>query len=304
MPISEWFLGDDTTGAVAWTDTVAERGLSQSYAIKQQVGRTLTEQYNIAYEVSNNVNLTFNIRGIATRALSSSFAIVGGPTQTVFFSYGIKGQISRISTYSYDILPYEGGSTGNNAPTNLSIFVNSSGEAVMSWATDVTKDSYRIYTAPTSTGPFTAVDTIAGGSLNYTYTGLQPGKQVYLTVSAILFGQESAKYVPALSAIKPPAVDPVGSITSWPVTISGQTGPNQLVTVTWGLATRSVTADNSGNYAVTFTAADSIQNGIYEVQVRTSYNTNQNITAYASAIVNVDSGSLPVATSNFFFFFG
>lgn len=304
MPSNDWFLGNDSSGAVAWGETVAERGLFQSYAIKNNVESSRLLNYAVKASVLRDLTGSFAVRTIVSQVFAGDYLIVGGPSVGLLQSYAVLGQVGRALTGQYEIGSYSGGGTGNNAPTNLSIAINSSNEAILSWTTDIPKDNYRIYVGPTSTGPFDTVATIAGSSTDYTYTGLLPGRQVYLTVSSLLTGQESARYVPALSAIIPPSVDTLGTVTDWPVAVTGQTGPGQLITVTWGSVTRSVTANTSGAYSVTFTEADNLVNGSYTVFVTSSYNTNQNISTSIQVTLDTEIvDPTPVGSSNFFFFF-
>ena len=308
MPTSEWFLGNDPSGAVAWTETVVERGTSFSFTIKTVVSRALPLTYAIRTSAARTHPMSFAIKGPVALSQNFLYTIVGGIGRSLAQTYAIKGQLGSNLLGAYSIASYVGGGAGNNAPGNLTVSLTGGSNATIAWTTDVAKDSYKVYVAPTLTGPFTLQQTVVS-PLSYNYTGLLPATPVYFTVSALLLGAESARVQPAVLGIIPPAINVVDGddvIATWPITVTGIAGPSQQVTVTLGAAAKVVTSAVNGTFSATFASTDGVTNGSYSMQVTAQYGVNQNITA--NRTVSVNTAVTPPPPSNeaiqFWFFMG
>ncbi len=305
MPLSEWFLGNDSSGAAAWTGVVAERGVTFNYVVKGGVTSALSQSYAVRGSAQKATVFSYAVRANIAQAYAFSYGMAGSTGGTLLLQYAIRSLPTSLLQSTYEILPYSGGGTGNNAPTSLAISTIGS-SATLTWNTDTTKEAYKVYSAPLVSGPFNLVATL-GNVLTYTYSGLLPATPIYFTVSAVKTGVESAKIVPALVAVMPPATDVIDGddvITTWPITITGNAGPSQPIAVTIGNVTRNVVSTAAGTYAATFTAADGIPNGAYTAIITATFAPNQSITNTRNITVNgpvVDPDGGASAMSAFFF---
>ncbi len=186
-----WVGDDDGTPVQVWAiSALAPTGVAASYTASSQ---TVTVSWTLPadstadeWEVKRpDGTIAGSASGLATSFVDVDPVAVTGSYQVTGWLGGKTGGTAASNSLSLGNAAQTYSSTWQGAPTH---------GPKLTWAAPTygRPESYNLYISTTSSGPWTLVASIGGGTTEYTYNGFPPNTTRYLQVRPVLSGTEGA----------------------------------------------------------------------------------------------------------------